>query len=124
MRFCIAGTMTLSLLAGCGQQQPSPAAKPVQQWVKTLQDGDARVRRTAVRKLGMVAREEPEVVRVLVRTLKDPNPPVRCEALLALAKAGPEAKQAISPISELQQDPDQNVRLYAGRALEKLRGRE
>jgi HEAT repeat protein len=124
MRYLLSVTAVgLAILAsGCGQTQPTMVGgKPVSQWLKALQEPDAKVRKTAVVKLGNVGTADPAALPAVIGALKDPDAAVRCEAILALVKCGPAAAEAIPALTDLQQrDPNAQVRHYAAKAIEKL----
>jgi HEAT repeat protein len=113
----------LCLLAfGCGQAQPTlSGGKPVEHWIRALDDSDSRVRKEAASKLGNAGPVNAAVLPALVAALKDPDAKVRCEVILALAKFGTDAKDAVPTLTELQQsDRDARVRSYAAEALERI----
>lgn len=109
-------------LGGCSKAGPTLAGgKPVDHWVKALNDPDPRVRKTAVTKLGNVGPTDPAALPALLGALKDQDAGVRCETILALLKFGPDAKSSIPALTEIRRDdPDAKVREYAGKALTKL----
>jgi HEAT repeat protein len=109
---------------GCGETQPTLAGgKPVAHWVSALQDPDAKLRKTAVFKLGNVGPADAAVLPALLGALKDSDAGVRREAILALMKCGPDARDAIPALSEIRgRDPDPKVREHAARALERIDG--
>jgi HEAT repeat protein len=112
-------------LAGCG---PAPTTtvhgRPVSYWLEQLRGPEAGARRTAVRMLANAAAADAAVVPALGAALDDPEPAVRKEAVLALLKAGPLARDAAGALEKCQHDADPEVRLAAGRALERVRGRQ
>jgi HEAT repeat protein len=125
MRRLVLTACLLAALAGCGRTPPTLAGgKPVSYWLEAVRGPDARLRKTAVFKLGNVGPGEAAVVPALLGALKDRDAAVRREAILALMKCGPDARDAVPALTDLRQhDRDAQVRAYAARALEKL-GRE
>jgi HEAT repeat protein len=110
-------------LSGCGKPAPPLAhGKPIDDWVRALQDPDVRVRKKAAAVLGNVGAVDAAVVPALAGALKDRDAGVRGEAVLALLKIGPEAGAAGPALAEAQQDRDPKVREYAAKALQHLRG--
>ena len=111
-------------LAGCGRTPPTLAGgKPVSYWLEAVQGPDARLRKTAVFKLGNVGPGDAAVVPALVGALRDRDAGVRREAILALMKCGPDARDAVPALTDLRRrDGDAQVRAYAARALQKLGG--
>ena len=111
------------VLSGCGKSHVVlSGGKPPSYWVASVTSPDAKLRRTAVVKLGNVGDADPAVVPALVGALHDTDPRVRGDAVLALLKAGPAAKQGLCDLEDLaRRDRDANVRGYAARAIEKLR---
>jgi HEAT repeat protein len=109
--------------AGCEAERPLTAGgKPVQHWVEALKDPDARVRTTAVRKLGNVGTSDEAVLPALLGALGDRDAGVRREVILALVKLGPDARQAIPALTQTsERDPDSQVRTWAGKAAQRLR---
>src|SRR5262249_52684779 len=78
------------------KSEPSYQGKTLDEWIKLLKDGDAKVRGTAalaLRQLGPAARP---AVPALIAALKDADPYVRIEASLALGKIGPDAIPALT----------------------------
>jgi len=122
MRLLIRVCVLAVLLSGCNRERPMVAGgKPVSHWVEALKEPDARLRKTAVSKLGNVGPADEAVLPALLRALADTDAAVRREAILALMKYGPGAREAIPKLSELRQkDRDAQVRNYAARALQKL----
>ncbi|SRR5260370_26509848 len=117
-------TVVAVVSAGCGEA-PSPLAggKPVAHWVSALQDPDAKLRTTAVFRLGNVGPTDAAVLPALLGALKDSDARVRREAILALMKCGPDARAAVPALNEIRRrDPDPKVRDHAARALEKIDG--
>lgn len=81
--------------------------------------------RSASAGLGNVGPTDPLVFPSLKASLKDADPVVRGEVVLALVKLGPAAQDAVPTLTELRdRDRDAKVRAYAGKALEKIRGKE
>jgi HEAT repeat protein len=121
-RLCLAAVLAVCL-GGCRPVSPPLAGgKPVSHWVAALKGPDARLRRTAVLKLGNVGATDPAVWPALREALNDPDATVRREAIIALMKFGPGAQEAIPALTALRQrDPDRQVRASAAQALEKLK---
>jgi hypothetical protein len=115
--------LTPFLFFGCNKSQPIlSGGKPTSYWVTCAAGGDAKLRRTAVTKLGNAGSADPTVVPALVAALHDADSQVRGEAILALLKAGPDAKQAAGDLEALaRNDRDSRIRAFAARAVEKLR---
>jgi HEAT repeat protein len=111
------------LASGCGQTQPTLAGgKAVSHWLQALQDPDAKVRKTAVTKLGNVGTADPAALPAVIGSLKDADAGVRCAAILALVKNGPVTDNTMTTLTEMQHnDRNAQVRSYAAQALEKLR---
>jgi HEAT repeat protein len=122
MRRVFPAAVLAILVSGCGPAPPSLAGgKPVSYWVQALQSPDAKLRKTAVFKLGNVGPTDPVVFPALLGALKDRDAGVRREAILALMKFGPGAREAVPALAELQQhDRDGQVRAYAAKALRRL----
>jgi HEAT repeat protein len=111
------------LLLGCGGARPPDLGEPVRRWAQALDDPDARVRKSAVLKLGNVGPGDPAVLPALLKALRDRDAGVRRGAVLALVKCGPAAGEAVPALTEVRQrDADPRVRATAARALEKLTG--
>src|SRR5947209_3459409 len=92
----VLGLVLAAALAGCGQEPPPSAhGKSVGEWVRALQDPDARLRQRAARTLGNAGAADPAVVPALAGALRDRDAGVRAEAALALMKIGPAAREAI-----------------------------
>jgi HEAT repeat protein len=111
------------LVVGCDKPQPPPLAggKPVEHWLKALQDRDSKVRKTAVTKLGNVGVADPLALPAVLGTLKDPDAGVRGEAILAVLKFGPLAREAVPTLTTLKDhDADPRVRTFATKALQKI----
>ena len=95
--------------------------KPVSHWVEALKGPDAKLRKTAVTKLGNVGPADEVVLPALLGALEDTDAAVRREAILALMKYGPGAREAVPRLVDLKRrDRDAQVRSYAARAVEKL----
>jgi HEAT repeat protein len=112
----------VSLLSGCSKASPTlSGGKPIEHWIKALNDPDGATRRTAVQKLGNVGPADPAVFPALLGALDDGDADVRCDVILALLKFGPKAKDASVALAEIRQrDPDAKVRAYAVKALAKI----
>jgi HEAT repeat protein len=122
MRRALPLVVVLSVLGGCGRTPPTLAGgKPVPHWVRALNEPDARLRKTAVFKLGNVGATDGAVLPALLAALQDRDAGVRREAILALMKFGPGARPAVAVLTELQgHDRDAGVRASAARALQRL----
>jgi HEAT repeat protein len=118
----IAVVIVVLLGGGCGGAKPTLiAGKPVDYWLKRLQDPDAKERKNAVFKLEAVGTSDPDILPALIGMLKDPDPTVRCEAIVAVAKWGSEASGAVGTLTEMERDdPIEEVRDYAAKALKKI----
>lgn len=123
MRYIIYG-MVVALAAGCGESRPTMVGgKPVQDWIRRLQDPDARTRKKAAVKLGNAAAVDPAALAALEEALKDRDAAVRTEVVLALLRIGPAARQTLPALREtVRTDKDARVRAYAEKALKKLEG--
>jgi len=110
------------LLSSCSKERPMLAGgKPVSHWVEALKGPDAKLRKTAVTKLGNVGPADEVVLPALLGALEDTDAAVRREAILALMKYGPGAREAVPRLVDLKRrDRDAQVRSYAARAVEKL----
>jgi HEAT repeat protein len=110
------------LLGGCGKAAPTQAGgKPVSFWVQALQQPNAKLRKTAVFKLGNVGPADPAALPAVLGALRDPDPIVRCEAILAVMKFGSAAKEAVPLLTDIRQhDPHAKARDYATKALDKI----
>ena len=96
--------------------------KPLSHWVQGLSSPDAKLRKTAVAKLGNAGPLDPDVAPMLLKTLHDSSAPVRCEAIVAITKLGSQAKQTIPDLQAVaQNDRDANVRDFAQKAIEKIK---
>jgi HEAT repeat protein len=113
-----------ALIAGCGSQEPLTAGgKPVSHWVEALKSPDAKLRKTAVKKLANVGAADPAAVPALAGALKDRDAGVRAEAALGLLRIGPAAQEAVPALQEAaRKDASPTVRAHAGKALEKVQG--
>jgi HEAT repeat protein len=120
-RFVVVAAIVL-MSGGCAETPPTLAGgKPVTHWVSSLQNADAKVRRTAAFKLGNVGPTDAAVLPALLGALKDSDAGVRREAILALMKCGPDAREAAAALNEIRRrDPDSKVRGHAARALAKI----
>src|SRR5437763_11084475 len=120
MKLLIAVVLLAVLLSGCDKERPMLAGgKPVRYWVEALKEPDAKLRKTAVSKLGNVGPADETVLPALLGALADTDAAVRREAILALMKYGPGAREAIPRLSDLRKnDRDAQVRKYAAQALE------
>lgn len=124
MRATIVSLGLLSVcLGGCGQPAaPLAGGKAVDYWLGALQSTSAKVRTTAVTRLGHVGGADPAALPAVFGALRDPDPGVRCAAVLALAKNESAADAAVPALAELnRRDPSARVRTYATRALGKFR---
>ena len=112
------------LASGCSKTPASLAGgKPVGYWIEALGGQDAKLRKTAVAKLGNVGSADPAAFPAVVKALNDADASVRCEAILALLKFGDQAQEAEAALTALhQRDRDAKVRDYAAKVLEKLHG--
>src|SRR5947209_18535561 len=122
MKPLIAAILLTVLLSGCDKERPMLAGgKPVRSWVEALKEPDAKLRKTAVSKLGNVGPADETVLPALLGALTDTDATVRREAILALMKYGPGAREAMARLADLRKnDRDAQVRNYAAKALEKL----
>jgi hypothetical protein len=110
------------LLSGCGRTPPLSGGKPIESWVTAVQSPDAKLRRTAVCKLGNAGAEDQTAWVALCGALRDRDAGVRREAIVALMKCGPRAQQTTPVLAELERsDPDAQVRVCAAKAAAKLR---
>ena len=126
MRSVLVSVGIVVLLAGgCGKAKPMLiAGKPVDHWLKQLQDPDAKERKTAVFKLEAAGTSDPAILPALIGMLKDPDATVRCEAIVAVTKWGSAANEVIPTLVQMQSDDESpEVQAYAAKALEKLSGR-
>ncbi len=123
-RILVGGGILVSLLLGCGQPKAMLAGgKPIDHWLKALQNPNPKVRKTAVTKLGNIGPADSAAVLALNGALKDSDAAVRCEAILALLRTGSPANEAIPTLREMQgKDRNPQVRSYAAQALAKLQG--
>jgi HEAT repeat protein len=110
-------------LSGCGgTEAPLSGGKPVSFWLVSMTDADAKLRETAIIKLGNVGNTDAEVLPALLQALDDAEPAVRRAAILALMKYGTGAEEALPRLTQmLAKDRDAEVRSFAGKAVEKLR---
>jgi HEAT repeat protein len=122
MRFALVLALA-GLACGCGGDRPIVAGgKPAAHWVRALKDPNAKVRKTAARKLGNIGPGDAAALPALLGALQDADAAVRCEAILALVKFGKEGREALPALDQARQrDPSAQVRAYAARAMEKLR---
>lgn len=124
-RYVAAPALILCVAAsGCARSEPMlSGGKPVAYWVEATKAPDAKLRKTAVFKLGNVGPADPAALTAVLAALADRVPAVRCEAILAVLKFGEQAREAEPRLAELaRQDPDIRVRSYAAKALAKIRG--
>ena len=118
--------LVLFSIAGCRPGIPDDftiSGKTLDDWLEAQADSRPEVRAQAVRALGNVGPEIPEVVPALIKALGDPDPGIRGQAALALLKFGPAAKDAIPALTKAQNDEDETVRELATKALERIDGR-
>jgi HEAT repeat protein len=120
----ICGSIVVFLFIGCGQPKTMLAGgKPVEHWLKALEDPDGKVRKAAVIKLGNVGTADEAAFPAILRALKDPDAGVRREAILAAVKFGPLGREAIPTLTHLKDhDDDPYIRATAIKALQKLQG--
>lgn len=122
MKKCILPAVILFLI-GCGPRIPDDftvSGKTLEEWLEAQTDSRPEVRMRAVRALGNVGPEIPEVVPALIAALADPEPEIRRQAVLALLKFGPGAKAAIPALTAAREDADETVRSLAAKALEQI----
>ena len=124
MKRILLGAVLATLVCGCGEKRPTLAGgKPVSYWVEAVKGSDAKLRKTAVFKLGNVGPADPAAFPTVAAALADRDPAVRCEAILAVLKFGDQARDAESRLAEMEkQDKDAKVRTSAAKALQKLQG--
>jgi HEAT repeat protein len=111
------------LVAGCGPQIPDEftvSGQPLEHWLEALGDQQTSVRLRAVRALGNVGPEVPEVVEALSAALSDPEPEVRLQVAQSLLKFGPGAREAIPALTAARADSDEQVRSLVEKALERI----
>jgi HEAT repeat protein len=116
--------LSMSFLSiGCGQSSPTMAhGQPLDYWVKSLQNPDAKLRKKAAQVLGNIGAADSSVVPALSSALKDPNTAVRSEAVLSLTKMGPKAKDALAALSEISRDRDAKIRAQVEKAIHAIQG--
>jgi HEAT repeat protein len=90
--------------------------RPLEHWLKRLQDRNPKSRKEAVNKLGNMGTEDAAARSAVVGALKDPDAAVRCEAILALAR-GLEDPSVVEALQHAARDKDAKVREFATRAL-------
>jgi HEAT repeat protein len=121
MKPTFAFAIVAMLATGCSQAPPLSGGKPIDHWIKAVQDPDAKQRKTAVCKLGNAGAEPAEAWTALCGALRDRDAEVRREAIVALMKCGPRAEETVPTLVELQRsDPDARVRAFASKAVKKL----
>lgn len=111
------------IFAGCGPEIPDEftvSGQPLEYWLDALSDSQSEMRARAVRALGNVGPDVPEIVPALTEALADPDPGIRAAAVLALLKFGPAAQDAVPALTQATTDSDENVRQLAAKALEKI----
>jgi len=110
---------------GCGQA-PSTLAhgKPLDYWLQSLENRDAKTRKKAVQVLGNIGPADSAVIPALCTALKDRDVAVRREAVVALTKLGPKAKDALPALGEVVQDRDSKLRSQADKAIRAIQGEE
>jgi HEAT repeat protein len=110
------------LAGGCSQTPPLAGGKPIDYWVQAMQSPDAKLRKTAVAKLGNAGAAEATGWAALSGALRDRDAGVRREAIVALMKCGPQARQTEPVLAEMARgDADPQVRAAAAKAVAKLR---
>jgi HEAT repeat protein len=122
MRRLLLGAFVATFAFGChAQPPPLTGGKPVAHWVAAMHEPDARLRKTAVFKLGNVGPADAAAFPAVVAALGDREPAVRRAAIVALVKFGEQAQDAASTLRAMHEhDPDVRVRDDAGRAIAKL----
>ena len=122
MKLLIVG-LALLTVTGCGGQRGPLMAhgKPIDAWVQSLHDPDAKARKRAAEVLGNVGAADASVLPALAAAVKDRDRAVREAAVVALLKIGPAARDAAPALSEASNDADAKVRTYAVKALENIR---
>src|SRR5262249_49148810 len=110
---------------GCGQA-PSTLAhgKPLDYWLQSLENRDAKLRKKAVQVLGNIGPADIAVIPALCSALKDGDVGVRREAVVALTKLGTKAKDALPALAEVVQDRDSRLRSQAEKAIRAIQGEE
>jgi HEAT repeat protein len=118
----MAASLLILALVGCGGAKPTLiAGKPVDHWLKQLENPDAKERKNAVFKLEALGTADSNVLPALIGALKDSDATVRCEAIVAVARWGNDAGEAIPILTEMESnDPSTEVRDYAAKAVKKL----
>lgn len=113
-------------ITGCGGPQIpeefTVSGKPIEYWLDAQSDSNPEVRARAVKALGNVGPEVPEIIPAMTKALTDSNADIRSQATLALLKFGPAAKEAVPALIEAQADKDENVRRLVAQALKRIEG--
>jgi HEAT repeat protein len=110
-------------LSGCSGGAPTPQAggKPVEHWLAALLNPDAKLRKTAVLKLGNVGNSDARALPAVIGALKDADVAVRSEAIRGLLKFGPDARQAEAALLDIERHgEDERIRAVAKKMLAKL----
>jgi len=124
-KICYLSLVVFSII-GCGPRIPDDftvSGRTLDDWLEAQSDSRPEVRAQAVRALGNVGPDVPEIVPALIQALDDTDPHVRGEAVLALFKFGPAANPAIPALTNAQNDGDESVRNLAAKALQRINGR-
>jgi HEAT repeat protein len=103
-------------LAGCGRDT-AYRGKPLSQWQKGLDSGDAKLRRESADAIGKIGTSASPAIPNLIEALKDPDAGVRAKTAAALWSMGPAASPALQPLQDALGDANAEVRLNAAGAL-------
>lgn len=101
-----------------GEMEPSQ--NTIAALVAALEDGNAAIRRGALRALGRMGLQAKSAIPQLVRALEDPEPDIRSGAAYTLSAIGSEAKVAVPALIRALDDPRESVRVSAASALGKV----
>ena len=85
-------------------------------------DGEAEVRRTAIRALALIAHEAKAAVPCLIHVLQTQDKHLRLEAIQALTRIAPDSKEATAAITEALLDSDEDVRQAAAIVMHRMIG--
>ncbi len=125
---CLA-LLTLSTIVGfTGAQGPSFLGRPIEAWLRELDEAAPSKRRNAAFALGQIGKAAAHTAPQLIRALKDSDASVRNAAAFALGDIGrvhpllpDDVQDATQPLMELlQRDSDERVRRSAAYALGSL----
>lgn len=116
-------SLVLMMLAGCQSETAEEftvSGQPLEYWLERQSDSEPQMRARAVRALGNVGPDVPEIVPALIEALADPDPGVRLLSVQALLRFGTAAQDAAPALTQATTDSDEPVRTLAAKALARI----